>query len=73
MPFFPYAPYQPQAEMSISKKHVQLPPVIEDAPEEDAREADEEVVEDTERVGPLAHAPSRCMLATGMLSLNTWA
>lgn len=51
VPFFPYAPYIPQTEMSVtgasfSQKHVQLPPVEE----EDEREEAEERVEDNERV-----------------------
>lgn len=51
VPFFPYAPYLPQTEMSItgasfSQKRVQLPPVAE----EDGQEQVEERVEDNERV-----------------------
>ena len=53
VPFFPYAPYLPQTEMSVtsasfSQKHVQLPPVAE----EEGQEEDEERVEDNERVQP---------------------
>lgn len=51
VPFFPYAPYLPQTEMSVtgasfSQKRVQLPPVAEG----DAREEVEERVDDNERV-----------------------
>ena len=51
VPFFPYAPYIPQTEMSVtgasfSQKRVQLPPVEE----EGEREEGEERVEDNERV-----------------------
>ena len=51
MPFFPYAPYQPQTEMSTADGHFsrrhseQLPTVEEDAPEDG--EVD---LEDNERV-----------------------
>lgn len=52
VPFFPYAPYIPQTEMSVtgasfSQKHVQLPPVEEEDEQEEAQER----VEDNERVG----------------------
>ena len=51
VPFFPYAPYLPQTEMSVtgasfSQKRVQLPPVAE----EDKEEEVEERMEDNERV-----------------------
>ena len=51
VPFFPYAPYLPQTEMSVtgasfSQKRVQLPPVAE----EDGQEEVEERVEDNEKV-----------------------
>lgn len=51
VPFFPYAPYLPQTEMSVtgasfSQKRVQLPSVAE----ENGQEEVEERVDDNERV-----------------------
>lgn len=51
VPFFPYAPYQPQADMSVavggfSRHHSEQLPTVE----EDEQEEDEQELEDNERV-----------------------
>lgn len=71
VPFFPYAPYIPQTEMSVSgasfsQKHVQLPPVEEEDEQEEAQER----VEDNERVRSPSVSP---ILVTPLISCASTA